>query len=195
MATMSDRARSWCGSGPWRAFARRVVLPWALQGVALSGDVLEIGCGSGAMAAGMLDRCPAIRLTATDYDDVMVDAARARLAKFGERATVRQADATALPFPDASFDYVVTLIMLHHVIDWETALSEAARVLRPGGKLIGYDLIGDGVGRIMNGWEHGTRRMRLPELREQMERLPFVDAHLRRSPTGVVVRFRASRRA
>ena len=190
---MSDRARSWCQSAPWRAFAGRVVLPWALRGAQLTGDVLEIGCGSGAMAAEVLRRHPKVRVTATDYDEAMVDAARARLATFGERAAVRQADATALPFTDGTFDAVVTFIMLHHVIDWETALAEAARVLRPGGVLIGYDLVGDGAGRIMNGSEHGTRRMRLAELRQQLDRLPFADADLRSSLGGLTVRFRASR--
>src|SRR5438045_5195328 len=98
LADMSHRAQFWCRSAPWRVFAGRVVLPWALQGQDLRGDVLEIGCGSGAMAAEMLRRYPTIRLTATDYDDAMLDGARRRLAAFGERVEVRRADATALPF-------------------------------------------------------------------------------------------------
>jgi ubiquinone/menaquinone biosynthesis C-methylase UbiE len=99
----------------------------------LHGDVLEIGCGSGAMAGEMLRRFPAVRVTATDYDRSMVCAAVERLTPFGNRAAVLRADATALPFRDETFDGVVTFIMLHHVIDWEGALREAARVLRPGG--------------------------------------------------------------
>ena len=190
---MSHRAQSWCRSVPWQSFARHVVLPWALQGREPRDDVLEIGCGSGAMAAGMLRRHPAIRLTATDFDEAMVQAARRRLAEYGDRVEVRQADATALPFPDASFDTVVTFIMLHHVIAWETALAEISRVLRPGGELVGYDLVGDGVGRIMNGREHGTRRMHFDELETELGRLPYADPRLKRSLAGVTVRFRASR--
>src|SRR5690242_1031490 len=96
-----------CRSAPWRALAARV-LPWALQHRDLGGDVLEIGCGSGAMAAAMLERHLAIRLTATDYDESMVRVAAERLAHFGDRAVVEHADATALAYADASFDVVVT---------------------------------------------------------------------------------------
>jgi ubiquinone/menaquinone biosynthesis C-methylase UbiE len=49
----------------------------------------------------------------------------------------KEADATRLPFPDSSFDVVLSFIMLQHVIDWEAALKEAARVLISDGKLIG----------------------------------------------------------
>ncbi len=112
-----------------------------LQGERLDGEVLEIGGGSGAMAAELLRKCPDVRLTLTDYDEVMVGTARTRLGEFGERVSVRQADATRLPFADASFDTVVSFIMLHHVIDGEAAVAEAGRVLRPGGRLIGYDLL------------------------------------------------------
>jgi SAM-dependent methyltransferase len=192
---MSRLAQTLCRSGLWRIAARNVVLPWALRGVDLHGDVLEIGCGSGAMAAGALQRYPDVRLTATDVDDAMVDATRRRLAGFGARATVRTADATALPFPDASFDAVVTFLMLHHVIDWEGALAEIARVLRPNGLLAGYDLVGDGHGKVINGKEHGTRRMDVAELVAQLRRLPFADVDVRRALGGGAVRFRVTRAA
>jgi ubiquinone/menaquinone biosynthesis C-methylase UbiE len=78
-------------------------------------------------------------MTVTDFDQEMVDAASARLAKFGDRVTVRQADATALPFPDGSFDAVLSWIMLHHTVEWDKALVESVRVLRPGGHVVGYD--------------------------------------------------------
>lgn len=184
-----------CRSAPWRVAARHVVLPWALQGVELHGDVLEIGCGSGAMASDLLHRYPDVRLTATDVDDAMVDASRQRLTPFGSRATVRRADATALPFPDASFDAVVTFLMLHHVIDWERALAEITRVLRPGGVLAGYDLVGDGGGTVINGKEHGTRRMHMTDLRDELRRLPFATAEVNRALAGAAVRFRATRSA
>ena len=193
MPAMPHRARLVCQSAPWRAFAGRVVLPWALQGRLLQGNVLEIGCGSGAMAAEILRRHPRTRLTATDFDDAMVEVAARRLAEFGDRAVVRQADATALPFPDGTFDCVVTFLMLHHVLDWERALAEIARVLRPGGMLVGYDLVGSGAGRIVNGHHHETRRMQLPELRQQLDELAYVGTQARRSRFGRTVRFAASR--
>lgn len=54
--------------------------------------------------------------------------------------TLRSADATAWPFADDSFDSVVSCLMLHHVIEWEAAVAEIARVLKPGGLFVGYDL-------------------------------------------------------
>ena len=139
MPVMSVVERTFCRSLPWRAFAERVVLPWALSGEDLHGDVLEIGGGTGAMAAGVIDRFPHLRLTVTDIDPVMVAAARKRLATHRE-VTVERADVTALPFADGSFDVVTSYLMLHHVVDWRPALTEALRVLRPGGRLVGYDL-------------------------------------------------------
>jgi hypothetical protein len=52
--SMSRFQSAFCRSAPWRTFARRAVLPWALQGFRPQGDVLEIGAGSGAMAAELL---------------------------------------------------------------------------------------------------------------------------------------------
>src|SRR6266536_4250445 len=104
MPEMTFLEQGFCRSAPWRYLARHAVLPWALQGARLSGDVLEIGSGSGAMAAELLRRFPDIRLTATDYDDSMVDVSRERLRDFGDRVELKQADATQLPFPDESFD-------------------------------------------------------------------------------------------
>src|SRR5918994_7118318 len=110
-----------------RFVARRIVLPWALQGARPVGDVLEIGAGGGAMAAELLATHPDIRVTVTDFDATMVSAAEKRLAPFADRTTARQADATELPFGDDSFDFVLSWIMLHHTIEWEKALAEAVR--------------------------------------------------------------------
>ena len=139
MPSMSTIESLFCRSTPWEAATRRWVLPWALQGVRPTGRVLEIGGGGGAMAAQLLAAsAPAdqVQLTVTDFDPVMVAAAQDRLQRFGDRAQARVADAAALPFGDDEFDTVVSFIMLHHVVDWEQALREAVRVLRPGGVLL-----------------------------------------------------------
>lgn len=159
MPTMSGVERAFCRSAPWRFFARDVVSPWALQGEVLRGEVLEIGCGSGAMAAGMLDRFPEMRLTATDFDEEMVVATSERLAHYGDRARVHRADATALDFPDGTFDAVVSFIMLHHVMEWEQALCEAVRVLRPGGVVVGYDLLASPVSRFIHVVDRSRNRL------------------------------------
>src|SRR6202022_3712708 len=140
MPEMWARARSFCASPPYRALARWVLLPWALQGLSLSGEALEIGSGRGAMGAQLLRKFPALRLVATDYDPEMVAVAARRLARFGQRATTQRVDAAALPFPDGRFDVVLSFAMLHHVGDWAGATAEAIRVIRPGGYFVGYDL-------------------------------------------------------
>ena len=128
-------------SAPWRMFATGVMLPWALDGQPLEGHALEVGSGSGAMAAALIDRHANLTLTATDYDPVMVHQLECRLARYGDRATVAHADATALPFADETFDVALSFLMLHHTGEWEAALNELARVVTPGGCVIGCDMV------------------------------------------------------
>ncbi len=192
MPAMSRFECVFCRGAGWRAFAGRVVLPWALQGERLDGEVLEIGGGSGAMAARLLASRPSVRMTVTDYDEAMVEASRTRLAGFADRAGVRQADATRLPFRDGRFDAVLSFIMLHHVIDWEAALAEAVRVLRPGGVLIGYDLVASRPARWLHQAEGaGHRLMTRAQLRDRLDDLPVETTTLRPGLAGLVVRFRA----
>lgn len=190
MPTMSRFEAAFCRSAPWRFAARRVVLPWALQGTKPDGEVLEIGAGSGAMAAELLAGHPDVRMIVTDFDPAMVDSATQRLAGFADRATVRQADATGLPFTDDSFDVVLSWIMLHHTIEWEKALAEAVRVTRPGGRVVGYDLLNTAPFRALHQAE-GTRvrMIHFSELRETVSSLPVTQAIISPAFAGLVVRF------
>ena len=97
---------------PWRRLAGvrrpdRSALGAAGRG--LDGDVLEIGGGSGAMAAQLLATSPRMRMTVTDYDQAMVAAARTHLAPVPIGANVQQAEATHLPFVDDRFDPVLSI--------------------------------------------------------------------------------------
>jgi ubiquinone/menaquinone biosynthesis C-methylase UbiE len=187
---MSRFQSAFCRSAPWRGFARRVVMPWALQGFVPQGDVLEIGAGSGAMAAELLAMHRSVRLTVTDYDHAMVDAAAARLSSFGDRVSARQADATALPFADSRFDVVLSWVMLHHTVEWERALAEAIRVLRPGGQLVGYDLLATAPLRLLHPpGNSDIRVMGLGEFRHAVDALPIDKAAIARSLAGSTVRF------
>lgn len=91
------------------------------------------------MAEELAREFPQARIVMTDFDAAMVGAASARLARV-PTVDARQADVTDLPFDDDSFDVVASFLMLHHVIDWEQAVTEVGRVLRPGGMFVGYDL-------------------------------------------------------
>jgi ubiquinone/menaquinone biosynthesis C-methylase UbiE len=193
---MSRVEKAFCRSAPWRAFTRHVVLPWALQGTRLDGEVLEIGAGSGAMAQELLATTPAITMCVTDFDQSMVSTSVKNLAGFGTRITARRADATALPVGDSSFDTVLSWIMLHHTVAWEKALTEAVRVLRPGGLLLGYDLVGAGPMRWLHGAEDADHRMvGIDELRAELARLPVVDVSVRPGLARVVMRVKARRAA
>lgn len=90
--------------------------------------VLDVGAGSGTFSKLLSTR--GFEVTSTDVSGDALEVLRARLP-----GPVVRADATALPFLDASFDAVILGEVLEHVEDDSTALSEAARVLRPTGVL------------------------------------------------------------
>ncbi len=135
---MSRSERAFCCSAVWRSAS--AVVARELRAQPLGRDILEIGAGSGSVAAQLLSRNPELAWVAIDIDPHMTQAAAERLHGF-PNATARTADATSMPFPDESFDSVVSCLMLHHIGDWERAVAEVARVLRPGRKFVGYDLV------------------------------------------------------
>jgi ubiquinone/menaquinone biosynthesis C-methylase UbiE len=108
--------------------------------------VLEIGCGTGnlCLLAGRLH--PQVALTGIDPDPKALDRARRKAARWGVRVQFQQAFAERLPFADASFDIVLSAMMLHHLSrDTKVpALREARRVLEPGGALHLVDFGGPG---------------------------------------------------
>lgn len=113
-----------------RRFKRRLI---DLAGIADGERVLEIGCGTGVLAAELV-RARRVELVATDADPGALAIARRRLDGAASIVTAR---AEALPFAEGSFDRVVCTLALHHVpeADKGTALAEARRVLRPKGAL------------------------------------------------------------
>jgi ubiquinone/menaquinone biosynthesis C-methylase UbiE len=98
------------------------------------GRVLEVGCGGGAGIELILDRFGAAEVCAFDLDPKMVDRARRRLASrpVGQ-VRLGVGDVTAIEAQDASFDGVFDFGAIHLVPDWETAVAEVGRVLKPGG--------------------------------------------------------------
>jgi SAM-dependent methyltransferase len=129
--------RSLCRSERWAGLVEATLMPWALNGVRLGSDVLEIGPGFGATTRVLTTKAP--RLTAIE-----VDPASARLLRqrFGDRVRIVTGDATRMPMPDAGYDAVVCFTMLHHLpsaAGQDRLFAEAFRVLRPGGVFAGSD--------------------------------------------------------
>lgn len=102
--------------------------------------VLDVGSGPGATAFAFAPRVAEV--VALDLTPEMLDAGRRQAAACGA-ANVRfeRGDASALPFPDESFDVVSTRHSAHHFGAPERFAAEAARVLRPGGRLLLADCV------------------------------------------------------
>jgi ubiquinone/menaquinone biosynthesis C-methylase UbiE len=194
MPEMPPSAKATLISLPYRLMARRIILPWMLQGIQPTGEGLEIGAGVGAMSAQLLTLYPRFRMVATDHDTELVGMAEQVLAGFGRRASAQRADAAQLPFPDGRFDLVLSAGMLHHVIDWDQALAEAVRVLRPGGKLIGYDMLNTAPIRLIHFGERDTTiLLRADQLEAGLAKLELVGLQTRTALGGTVMRFGATK--
>ncbi len=100
-------------------------------------DVLEVGCGRGVGVEVLLDRLGVAHVTALDVDPAMVETARRRLSdRPPARYTLGVGDVADLPLADERYDAVADFAIMHHVPDWQRAVAEVARVLRPGGLLL-----------------------------------------------------------
>lgn len=130
--------------------------------------LLDLGCGTGALAERVLGVAPGAHLTCVDLSPRMAEAARARLAG---RAEVLLGDAERLPFHDAGFDAAWCNDSFHHYPDPERAAFQAWRVLAPGGALVIGDAWQPAPARaVMNAW--------LPRSREGDVRI-YSEAELR----------------
>lgn len=121
-----DMARHYSPGRTWESLAR------GLAGLSPLGEVIDIGAGDGAVAELLAPH--AVSVTALDLSPTVVARARARLAHLQELRFI-EGDMHALPFPDASFDVALMMGCLVWSPQPEGALAEAARVLRPGGRL------------------------------------------------------------
>jgi len=101
--------------------------------------LLDVGCGTGAMAADAVRRWPTVEVDGVDASAGMLELARAGSSSLGpdEAARLRYAQALAdrLPFDDGSFDLALSAFVLQLVPSRFRALREMRRVLRPGGRL------------------------------------------------------------
>lgn len=106
----------------------------SLGGTVDGGTVLEIGCGRGAGVEVILRQFRAARVFAIDLDPRQIQCAQQHLqGRYDGRFTLTEADTERLPFANETFDAVFDFGALHHVPNWQGAVSEIRRVLKPGG--------------------------------------------------------------
>jgi ubiquinone/menaquinone biosynthesis C-methylase UbiE len=98
------------------------------------GVALEMGCGRGVGVEIILEVFKGGGVHAFDLDPRMVSLATKRLASRKERVRLWTGDATQIESPDAAYDAVFDFGVIHHIPDWRKAVSEAYRVLKPGGR-------------------------------------------------------------
>src|SRR5262245_25479654 len=106
-----------------------------LERLALEGSetVLDAGCGTGRVTELLLGRLPRGQVVALDASASMLEQARGRLARFGDRVTYVQADLER-PLPLAEpVDAVLSTATFHWVLDHDALFANLASVLRPGG--------------------------------------------------------------
>ena len=113
-------------------FARLDMLP--------TDRILDVGCGTGELLSRLAAKFPAAQLSGLDPVPAMLNIAREKLSS---NVDLREGWANSLPWPDDSFDVVVSCNMFHYITHPVDAIHEMGRVLRPGGQLVITDWCDD----------------------------------------------------
>ena len=145
LAQRSTRSREFFSSaaGEWdrlraELFGRRADLAGLLGLMDEAWTVGDLGCGTGQVTQSL---APFVRrVIAIDSSPAMLDAARARLAG-RENVEIREGELESLPIADGELDAAIAFLVLHYVAEPGEALAQAARALRPGGRLLVVDMM------------------------------------------------------
>ena len=129
-----------------------------------SGKVLDVGTGPGTLVRGIARSFPGLQVYGIDLSEDMIGLARAhaRREKLAERVHFESCDVAHLPYPDQTFDVVVSTISMHHWSEITQPLRELHRVLRPGGRV----------------WIYDFRFVKVQTVEKALARTPFVDTSL-----------------
>lgn len=119
--------------GRWSRRVARPFLTWL--DVPAGRSWLDVGCGTGALSATILDHCSPSSVTAVEPSEGFLETARRNLAG---RAVLHRGSATAIPLADATVDVVVSGLVLNFVPDQRAALAEMARVTGERGVVAAY---------------------------------------------------------
>jgi len=119
--------------GRW---SRRVSSPFlAWLGAPAGRRWLDVGCGTGALSAAILDQCAPAAVIGIEPSEGFLALARSNL---GARAELKPGSATAIPLADAAVDVVVSGLVLNFVTEPRLAMKEMVRVTAPGGAIAAY---------------------------------------------------------
>ncbi len=115
--------------------------------------ILEVGCGPGIGTELIFRHFGARKVYSFDIDPDMVNKARQRLSNYApDRLILTVGDVTAIEAEDESFDAVFDAWILHHVPDWQAAVCEIRRVLKPGGRFFFQEV----TSHALNRWSYRT---------------------------------------
>lgn len=145
LATREADSQAFFGrlAGDWDALRREMFgdgfwLPTLLALLPSEWTLADLGCGTGATTALL---APYVhKIIAIDREQVMLEVAARRLTSM-DHVELRLGHLEALPLEDNSLDAALCLLVLHHVEDAQGAVTEAARVLKPGGRLLILDMV------------------------------------------------------
>ena len=123
-------------------------------GVALGQSVLDVGCGTGSLTlAAKTAAGPGSDVHGIDPAPEMIDISRKKAGRAHVDIDFQVGVIEDLPFPDATFDVVLSSLMLHHLPDdlKRRGFAEIARVLKPGGRFFAVDMAGGSSGFLGRG--------------------------------------------
>jgi SAM-dependent methyltransferase len=166
-------------AGAYDRFMGRYSVPLArpfadFAGIGSGANVLDVGCGPGALTSELVDRLGANGVTAVDPSEPFVEAARERFPD----VRVERATAEDLPFADDSFDAALAQLVVHFMSDPVAGLREIARVSRVGGIVAAcvWDHSAGGSGPLTVFWE--AARVLHPDVADESEYAGAREGHL-----------------